>query len=47
MLVLLIVLTFVVNGCVLISAFASLRGIHDCITSSAVAIKYCAITKGM
>ena len=43
----LLILAFVVTGCVWISAFASLFGVLNKITSSAVALKICAITSGI
>ena len=43
----LLILAFVVIGCVSISAFASLAGIPIGITSSAVELKICAITAGI
>ena len=41
-----LLLSSVVTGCVLISAFASLVGIPIGITSSVVVLKICAITSG-
>ena len=43
----LLILAFVVIGCVSIFAFASLAGIPIGITSSAVELKICAITAGI
>ena len=38
---------FTINGCISISAFASLIGISIGITSSAVGLKICAVTVGI
>ena len=35
------------TGCVSISAFASLVGISECITSSAIRLEICVITAGI
>ena len=43
----LLILASIVTGCVSISAFASLGPIPIGITSSAVEIKFCAITAGI
>ena len=42
-----LILTSTVTGCIYISAFTSLVGIPIGIASSAVGLKYCAITKGI
>ena len=43
----LLILTSAVTGCVSISAFSSLVGLHIGTASSAVALKICAITAGI
>ena len=42
----LLIVIFTITGCVSISAFAFLVGIHIEITNSAVGLKVCAVTAG-
>ena len=42
-----LILTSAITGCVSISAFASLVGIHEGTTSSAIGLKVCVITAGI
>ena len=42
-----LILAFTVNGCISISAFASLLGISIRITTSALELKICAIAAGI
>ena len=42
----LLIVTSTITGCISISAFASLAGIHIGITSSAIGLKICATTVG-
>ena len=42
-----LILASIVTGCISISAFASLLGIPNGITSSAIGLEICAITEGI
>ena len=42
-----LILASTITGCVFISAFASLVGVPIGITSSAIGLKFCAITAGI